>query len=123
MRIHPFHKHTFYKMRIIMKKLRRTLIAATAAVALTVSIAPSASAQYSIWDEIDNLNCVELEYGLKSGGLVGKDTTLSELRAILRLADPTGVLGSRIADRAADCGIVKDDSNLSSKLSSGLFSS
>lgn len=101
-----------------MKKVRLSLAVAAVAVALTAGLSPAASAQ-NIWNEIGNVNCVELEIALKHSSLIGNNTTRSELAAVLRMGDPTGVFASRVANRAADCGIVKDDSNLSSQLSSG----
>lgn len=110
-----------------MKKL--SLAVASAALALSATLTPAASAQDlgallngagQINQIIDNFDCNTLGQGLRHANLVNQDTTRSQLAGSLKTAtnldqvDPVialagNVSADRIADRALACGVVKAD--------------
>ncbi len=112
-----------------MKKIRRTLTIAAAAIALTAGLTPAASAQGlgdllggnpAINTAIDNFPCTTMGELLTHGGMVTSETTRAELAATLKDSAEVLEIGpivniqvnaysQRIANRALTCDIVKAD--------------
>ncbi len=106
-------------------KLRNLLATAGVTVVTAAALAPAASAQTGIdfglgENLIKAADCNLVEDALSLGGFVDEDTTRNELASELRSLDSgleLGFLGLTVqsqyagvvADKALDCGIVKED--------------
>lgn len=102
--------------------IRRALATIAVSAVAVVGLAPAASAQFipGANDFIANADCGLVEQSLKGLGLVDEDTTRNQLAAKVRAE--TGKIidhplinitasnyAGQIADRALECGIVKED--------------